>query len=34
MGSNPDLGSSLIERGIADAFVDRRGIPKLAPKSN
>ena len=27
MGSNPSLGRSLIERGIADAFVDRRRIP-------
>jgi enoyl-CoA hydratase len=27
VGSNPALGSSLIERGIADAFVDRREIP-------
>ncbi len=27
MGSNPSLGRSLIERGIADAFVDRRQIP-------
>ena len=27
MGSNPALGRSLIERGIADAFVDRRQIP-------
>jgi enoyl-CoA hydratase len=27
MGSNPDLGESLIKRGIADAFVDRRKIP-------
>ena len=27
MGSNPTLGRSLIERGIADAFVDRRQIP-------
>ncbi len=28
MGSNPELGRSLIERGIADAFVDRRRIPQ------
>ncbi|HIJ41762.1 MAG TPA: zinc-binding dehydrogenase, partial [Deltaproteobacteria bacterium] len=27
MGSNPDLGAALVERGIADAFVDRRTIP-------
>lgn len=27
MGSNPDLARSLTERGIADAFVDRRAIP-------
>jgi len=27
MGSNPDLAQALIERGIADAFVDRRQIP-------
>ncbi len=27
MGSRPDLGRSLCERGIADAFVDRRAIP-------
>jgi enoyl-CoA hydratase len=27
VGSNPTLGNSLIERGIADAFVDRREIP-------
>jgi enoyl-CoA hydratase len=27
MGSNPDLAESLIRRGIADAFVDRRRIP-------
>ena len=27
MGSNPTLANSLIERGIADAFVDRRKIP-------
>jgi enoyl-CoA hydratase len=27
MGSNPDLARSLQERGIADAFVDRRSIP-------
>lgn len=28
MGSNPALGNSLIERGIADAFIERRQIPK------
>ncbi|MBW1848077.1 MAG: enoyl-CoA hydratase/isomerase family protein [Deltaproteobacteria bacterium] len=28
MGSNPELGQSLIDRGIADAFIDRRQIPK------
>ncbi|MGB6410308.1 MAG: enoyl-CoA hydratase-related protein [Candidatus Deferrimicrobiaceae bacterium] len=27
MGSNPELARSLIERGIADAFIDRRAIP-------
>lgn len=27
VGSNPGLGQSLIERGIADAFVNRREIP-------
>jgi len=27
VGSNPALGNSLIERGIADGFVDRREIP-------
>src|SRR3972149_11845079 len=27
MGSNPELARSLIERGIADSFVDRRAIP-------
>jgi len=27
VGSNPELGHSLIERGIADAFIDRREIP-------
>jgi enoyl-CoA hydratase len=27
MGSNPDLGHALIERKIADAFIDRRKIP-------
>ena len=27
MGSNPELARSLTERGIADAFVDRRAIP-------
>ncbi len=27
MGSNPDLARSLQERGIADAFIDRRSIP-------
>lgn len=28
MGSNPELADSLIQRGIADAFVNRREIPK------
>ncbi len=28
MGSNPDLANSLIQRGIADAFVNRREIPQ------
>lgn len=28
MGSNPALAESLIKRGIADAFVDRRTIPR------
>ena len=28
IGSNSGLGDALIERGIADAFVDRRSIPK------
>ena len=28
MGSNPELGRSLIARGIADAFVDRRAVPE------
>ncbi len=28
MGSNPDLARTLISRGIADAFVDRREIPR------
>jgi len=28
MGSNPKLGQSLIDRGIADAFIDRRQIPR------
>ncbi len=28
MGSNPDLGAELIERGVADAFVNRREIPR------
>ena len=28
IGSNPELGASLIERGIADAFVNRREIPQ------
>lgn len=28
MGSNPGLGRSLIERGIADSFVDRRPLPQ------
>jgi enoyl-CoA hydratase len=27
MGSNPDLAGSLIDRGMADAFLDRRKIP-------
>ena len=27
MGSNPALGGSLVERGIADSFVDRRRLP-------
>jgi enoyl-CoA hydratase len=27
-GSNPDIAKSLIDRGMADAFVDRRRIPK------
>ena len=27
MGSSPELGRSLIERGIADAFIDRRSLP-------
>jgi NADPH:quinone reductase-like Zn-dependent oxidoreductase len=27
IGSNPKLGKSLIDRGIADAFIDRRQIP-------
>lgn len=27
MGSNPELGRTLIERGFADAFIDRRQIP-------
>jgi len=27
VGSNPALGNSLVERGIADVFVDRREIP-------
>lgn len=30
MGSNPELGRLLIERGIADAFVDRRSLPAAA----
>lgn len=30
IGSNPALGSSLVQRGFADAFVDRRGIPAQA----
>ncbi|MEK6778835.1 MAG: SDR family NAD(P)-dependent oxidoreductase, partial [Candidatus Deferrimicrobiota bacterium] len=29
VGSNPDLARSLISRGMADAFVDRRGIPPV-----
>jgi enoyl-CoA hydratase len=28
VGSNPDLAQSLIERGMADAFVNRRSIPR------
>ena len=28
MGSNQELGNALIERGIADAFINRRAIPK------
>jgi enoyl-CoA hydratase len=28
MGSNPELANSLMNRGIADAFIDRRQIPK------
>jgi len=28
MGSNPELGQSLIDRGIADSFIDRRNIPQ------
>jgi len=28
VGSNPELARNLIARGIADAFVDRRSIPK------
>jgi len=27
MGSNVDLGRTLVARGIAEAFIDRRGIP-------
>ena len=27
VGSNPALGKSLIERGIADTFIDRRALP-------
>ena len=27
MGSNPELAQRLIDRGVADAFVDRRAIP-------
>jgi len=27
MGSSPELGQSLIDRGIADAFIDRRSLP-------
>jgi enoyl-CoA hydratase len=27
LGSSPELGRSLVERGIADAFVDRRSLP-------
>jgi enoyl-CoA hydratase len=30
MGSSPALGRSLVERGIADAFVDRRSLPREA----
>jgi enoyl-CoA hydratase len=30
MGSNAGLGRALIERGIADAFIDRRRIPESA----
>lgn len=30
VGSNPDLAGSLIARGMADAFVDRRRIPASA----
>jgi enoyl-CoA hydratase len=30
MGSNAGLGRALIERGIADAFIDRRQIPESA----
>lgn len=28
MGSNPKLGKTLIDRGIADAFIDRRQMPR------
>jgi enoyl-CoA hydratase len=28
MGSNPALGRELIARGMADAFIDRRGLPE------
>lgn len=28
VGSNPDLAQSLIDRGMADAFIDRRSIPR------
>ena len=28
MGSNPELGQSLIRRGIADAFINRKEIPR------
>lgn len=28
VGSNPDLAEALIARGIADAFVDRRSLPR------